>query len=152
MIDSYLFLPDNLMTVLYEEQKLIQSLLDFPFKTAFPMFKTVKTFSSLIVHPLVSVDGLIIRPCSESSEPKDFRDAFILGDAKNLAEEVLLKLDELKQTELKMHSKRLLFSTLKSKAWYYAEIDFTEDADRNFYEWQILNKTWVKANKSNNAN
>ncbi len=150
MIDSYLFLPDNLMAILYEEQKLIQSLLDFPFKMPFPMFKTTQKFSKLIVYPPIATDGLIIRPCAgsscehfndESPKLKNLTEGFILGDAKAEADSVMERLNE-----LKAQSKRAVFTELTCKAWYYAEVDFSQAEQDSACEWDILSKKWVKSN------
>ncbi len=134
MIDTYLFLPDNLMAILYEEQKLIQTLLAFPFKMPFPMFKTTQKFSRLIVHPPIAVDGLIIRPCGES-----LTDAFILGDAKTEADFVIERLND-----LKAKSKKAVFTELTCKAWYYAEVDVKQAEQCSACEWTVLSKKWVK--------
>ncbi len=147
MIDTYLFLPDNLMAILYEEQRLIQTLLTIPFKTPFPMFKSSQEFSKLIIRPPIAVDGLIIRPSiendkyftPENSKTKSFTAGFILGDAKSEADLVIEKLNS-----LKAKSKKTVFSELTCKAWYYAEIDFKQAESDSACEWTVLSKKWVK--------
>ncbi len=159
MIGTYLFLPDNLMAVLYEEQKIIQSILDFPFKTAFPSFKTTnkitnkttKNFKKIIVLPPVAHNGFIIRPCCESegdlvinenSENQENASAvsgFVLGNARSEAEKVISQLDILKKK-----AKKPVFETLRAKAWYYAEIDILNENNFGACDWMILKKSWLK--------
>ncbi len=165
MIDTYLFLPDNLMAVLYEEQKIIQSILDFPFKTAFPLFKTTnkttneptnkanKNFKKIIVLPPIAHNGFIIRPCCEAESDllknknkENQKNAstvsgFVLGNAGSKAERVISHLDILKK---EAKTKKQVFETLSAKAWYYAEIDILKENNFGACDWMILKKFWVK--------
>ena len=43
-----LFLPDNLMACMLEEQSLFQSLIKRPFRRIFPIFKTNSVFEKIV--------------------------------------------------------------------------------------------------------
>lgn len=132
---KYLFLPDNLTTILYEEQKLIQSLLSFPFRNYFPYFQTEKKFDFIIIYPPIIYDGFIIRPCNDVL----LAEGFVLGRAGEYADYIIDNLDNLKKkTDIPV------FSILKCKSWYYADAEFTQSENNGTGNWIIKNKTWQK--------
>ncbi|UTY30015.1 hypothetical protein E4N76_03810 [Treponema putidum] len=128
------------MAILYEEQKLIQSLLPFPFRKIIPIFKTREKFDSLIIYPPILSGSLIVRPCNspDSFEPNG---GFILGDALEKAKTIFLQLENLKQK-----TTIPVFSILSSRSWYYADVDFEEEKS-GLCTWQIKNKLWQKTAK-----
>ena len=140
MTETCLFLPDNLMTVLYEEQKLIQSLLPFPFRKAIPLFKAREKFNSLTIYPPILSDTLIVRPCN-SPDSFELNGGFVLGDAGDQAETIILKLES-----LKLKTKLPVFSILNCRSWYYADVEFKEEKS-GLCTWSIKNKVWQKAAK-----
>ncbi|WP_253719220.1 MULTISPECIES: hypothetical protein [unclassified Treponema] len=139
-METWLFLPDNLMAILYEEQKLIQSFLPFPFRNAIPFFKTKEKFESLAIYPPILSGSLIVRPCNS---PDSFEEngGFVLGDAANEAENIILKLESLKPK-----TKLPVFSILNCRSWYYADVEFNEEKN-GLCTWCIKNKVWQKAVK-----
>jgi len=140
MIETYLFLPDNLMAVLYEEQKLIQSLVSFPFRKTIPLFKTKKKFDSLKIYPPILSGSLLVRPCN-SPDSFETNGGFILGDARDKAETIFLQLESLKQkTNLPV------FSILSCRSRYYADVEFEEEKS-GLCTWKIKNKVWQKTAK-----
>ena len=140
MMETCLFLPDNLMAVLYEEQKLIQSLLPFPFRKTIPLFKTIEKFDSLTIYPPILSGSLIVRPCN-SSDSFETNGGFILGDAGDEAETIFLQFENLKQkTSLPV------FSILRCRSWYYADVEFKEEKS-GLCTWKIKNKVWQKTAK-----
>lgn len=140
MTETCLFLPDNLMAVLYEEQKLIQSLLPFPFRKTIPLFKTMEKFDYLTIYPPILSDSLIVRPCN-SPDSFETNGGFILGDAGAKAKTIFLQLENLKQkTNLPV------FSILRCRSWYYADVEFKEEKS-GLCTWKIKNKVWQKTAK-----
>ncbi len=140
MTETCLFLPDNLMAVLYEEQKLIQSLVSFPFRKTIPLFKTIEKFDSLTIYPPILSGSLIVRPCN-SSDSFETNGGFILGDARDEAETIFLQFENLKQkTSLPV------FSILRCRSWYYADVEFKEEKS-GLCTWKIKNKVWQKTAK-----
>ena len=140
MTETCLFLPDNLMAVLYEEQKLIQSLLPFPFRKTIPLFKTKKKFDSLTIYPPILSGHLLVRPCN-SPDSFEANGGFILGDAGENAKTIFLQLENLKQkTNLPV------FSILRCRSWYYADVEFKEEKS-GLCTWKIKNKVWQKTAK-----
>ena len=140
MTETCLFLPDNLMAVLYEEQKLIQSLVSFPFRKTIPLFKTIEKFDSLTIYPPILSGSLIVRPCN-SSDSFETNGGFILGDARDEAETIFLQFENLKQkTSLPV------FSILRCRSWYYADVEFKEEKS-GLCTWEIKNKVWQKTAK-----
>lgn len=140
MTETCLFLPDNLMAVLYEEQKLIQSLLPFPFRKTIPLFKTKKKFDSLTIYPPILSGHLLVRPCN-SPDSFEANSGFILGDAGENAKTIFLQLENLKQkTNLPV------FSILRCRSWYYADVEFKEEKS-GLCTWKIKNKVWQKTAK-----
>ena len=140
MMETCLFLPDNLMAVLYEEQKLIQSLLPFPFRKIIPLFKTMEKFDYLTIYPPILSDSLIVRPCN-SSDSFETNGGFILGDARDEAETIFLQFENLKQkTSLPV------FSILRCRSWYYADVEFKEEKS-GLCTWNFKNKLWQKTAK-----
>ena len=140
MTETCLFLPDNLMAVLYEEQKLIQSLVSFPFRKTIPLFKTKKKFDSLTIYPPIFSGSLIVRPCN-SSDSFETNGGFILGDARDEAETIFLQFENLKQkTSLPV------FSILRCRSWYYADVEFKEEKS-GLCTWNFKNKLWQKTAK-----
>ena len=140
MTETCLFLPDILMAVLYEEQKLIQSLLPFPFRKTIPLFKTKKKFDSLTIYPPILSDSLLVRPCN-SPDSFEANGSFILGDAGENAKTIFLQLENLKQkTNLPV------FSILRCRSWYYADVEFKEEKS-GLCTWKIKNKVWQKTAK-----
>ena len=140
MMETCLFLPDNLMAVLYEEQKLIQSLVSFPFRKTIPLFKTKKKFDSVTIYSPILSGSLIVRSCNS---PDSFKanGGFILGDAGAKAKTVFLQLENLKQkTSLPV------FSILNCRSWYYADVEFKEEKS-GLCTWKIKNKVWQKTAK-----
>lgn len=135
-METCLFLPDNLMAVLYEEQRLIQGILDFPFRKTIPLFKTKKDFDVLTVFPPVLSGTCVLRPCGSA----DSDEGFILGDARSEGPYIMSMLDTLKQA-----TKTRVFSTLHCKSWYYADVEITEDPETHLVTWSIKNKRWHKA-------
>ena len=131
-----LFLPDNLMAVLYEEQRLIHGILDFPFRKTIPLFKTKKDFDVLTVFPPRNCGGLIIRPCTKSKSDE----GFVLGNARESGLFVMSMLNTLKQS-----TKTAVFECLRCKSWYYADVEITEDPETHLVTWSIKNKRWHKA-------
>ena len=121
-----LFLPDNLMAVLYEEQRLIQGILDFPFRKTIPLFKTKKDFDVLTVFPPVLSGTCVLRPCGSADSDE--------------GPYIMSMLDTLKQA-----TKTRVFSTLHCKSWYYADVEITEDPETHLVTWSIKNKRWHKA-------
>ncbi|UTC77635.1 hypothetical protein E4O04_06340 [Treponema sp. OMZ 799] len=140
MKETCLFLPDNLMTVLYEEQKLIQSLLDFPFRKTIPFFKTKEKFDSLTIYPPILHNSLIVRPCN-SIDSFELNGGFVLGNARDKAESIILKLESLKPK-----TKLSVFSEISCRSWYYADVEFHEEKS-GLCTWSIKNKLWQKAAK-----
>ena len=140
MTETCLFLPDNLMAVLYEEQKLIQSLLPFPFRKTIPLFKTREKFESLTIYPPILSGHLLVRPCN-SPDSFEANGGFILGDAGAKAKTIFLQLENLKQkTNLPV------FSILRCRSWYYADVEFKEEKN-GLCTWKIKNKVWQKTAK-----
>ena len=140
MTETCLFLPDNLMAGLYEEQKLLQSLLPFPFRKTIPLFKTKKKFDFITIYPPILSGSLIVRPCN-SPDSFEANGGFILGDAREKARIIFLKLESLKQkTNLPV------FSILSCRSWYYANVEFNEEKS-GLCTWEIKNKVWQKAAK-----
>ncbi|MGI5065281.1 hypothetical protein [Treponema putidum] len=140
MAETCIFLPDNLMTILYEEQKLIQSLLPFPFRKIIPIFKTREKFDSLIIYPPILSGSLIVRPCN-SPDSFEANGGFILGDAGAKAKTIFLQLENLKQkTNLPV------FSILSCRSRYYADVEFKEEKS-GLCTWKIKNKVWQKTAK-----
>ena len=140
MTETYLFLPNNLMAVLYEEQKLIQSLVSFPFRKIIPLFKTMEKFDYLTIYPPILSGSLIVRPCN-SPDSCETNGGFILGDAGAKAKTVFLQLENLKQkTNLPV------FSILRCRSWYYADVEFKEEKS-GLCTWKIKNKLWQKTAK-----
>ena len=131
-----LFLPDNLMAVLYEEQRLIQGLLNFPFRKMIPLFKTEKDFEPVTVFPPVLSGTCVLRPCGSA----DSDEGFILGDARSEGPYIMSMLDTLKQA-----TKTRVFSTLHCKSRYYADVEITEEPETNLVIWTVKNKGWHKA-------
>ena len=140
MTETYLFLPDNLMAVLYEEQKLIQSLVSFPFRKTIPLFKTKKKFDFITIYPPILSGSLIVRPCN-SPDSFEANGGFILGDAGAKAKTVFLQLKNLKQKTIIP-----VFSILNCSSWYYADIEFKEEKT-GLCTWKIKNKLWQKTAK-----
>jgi len=140
MTETCLFLPDNLMAVLYEEQKLIQSLLFFPFRKTIPLFKTKKKFDYFTIYPPILSGPLLVRPCN-SPDSFEANGGFILGDAGAKAKTIFLQLENLKQkTNLPV------FSILRCRSWYYADVEFKEEKN-GLCTWKIKNKVWQKTAK-----
>ena len=140
MTETCLFLPDNLMAVLYEEQKLIQSLLFFPFRKTIPLFKTKKKFDYFTIYPPILSGPLLVRPCN-SPDSFEANGGFILGDAGAKAKTIFLQLENLKQkTNLPV------FSILSCRSWYYADVEFKEEKS-GLCTWEIKNKVWQKTAK-----
>ena len=140
MTETCLFLPDNLMAVLYEEQKLIQSLVSFPFRKTIPLFKTIEKFDSLTIYPPILSGSLLVRPCN-SPDSFEANGGFILGDAGAKAKTIFLQLESLKQkTDLSV------FSILRCRSWYYADVEFKEEKS-GLCTWKIKNKVWQKTAK-----
>ncbi|UTY34868.1 hypothetical protein E4N74_03110 [Treponema putidum] len=128
------------MTILYEEQKLIQSLLPFPFRKIIPIFKTREKFDSLIIYPPILSGSLIVRPCN-SPDSFEANGGFILGDAGAKAKTIFLQLENLKQkTNLPV------FSILSCRSRYYADVEFKEEKS-GLCTWKIKNKVWQKTAK-----
>ena len=140
MMETCLFLPDNLMAVLYEEQKLIQSLVSFPFRKTIPLFKTKKKFDSITIYPPILSGSLIVRPCN-SPDSFGANGGFILGDAGAKAKTVFLQLKNLKQKTILP-----VFSILNCSSWYYVDIEFKEEKT-GLCTWKIKNKLWQKTAK-----
>lgn len=140
MKETCLFLPDNLMALLYEEQKLIQSLLPFPFRKTIPLFKTKEKFKSILICPPILCGSFIVRPCN-SSDSFERNGGFVLGDARDKAESIILKLESLKPK-----TKLPVFSEISCRSWYYADVEFHEEKS-GLCTWSIKNKLWQKAAK-----
>ncbi|MGF7107654.1 hypothetical protein [Treponema pedis] len=138
MIERCLFLPDNLMAILSEEQRLIQSLLNFPFRKTVPVFKTSQEHSLIEILPPVSHKGLIIRPCVNSFKFNEI-EGFVLGQADSFADYILSQINNLKLKTLTP-----VFTVLRCKAWYYADFDFFEDETSGLCRWTVQNKVWKK--------
>lgn len=145
MIERCVFLPDNIMALLYEEQKLIQSLLDFPFRNTIPFFKTEKEFASIAVLPPVQQNGFIIRPCIDFISCKYITDknmdtkGFVLGNAEKYADTVIAKIENLKErTKLPVFTKR------ECRSWYYADVEIKTPQSSELYYCLIRNKIWKK--------
>lgn len=145
MVERCLFLPDNVMALLYEEQKLIQSLLDFPFRTTIPLFKLEKEFSSVAVLPPLQKNGFIIRPCVDFISCADIAEknmndtGFVLGNAGNYADTVLAKIANLKQ-----QTKLPVFTKQECRSWYYADVEIKHVESSQLYSCLIRNKIWKK--------
>ena len=140
MIETCIFLPDNLMTILYEEQKLIQSLLPFPFRNRIPVFNSKRKFYYIKIYPPILSGSLIVRPCN-SPDSFEANGGFILGDAHEEAKTIFLQLESLKQkTSLPV------FSILSCRSWYYADVEFEEEKS-GLCTWSIKNKLWQKTAK-----
>lgn len=142
-----LFLPDNLQSIMYEEQKLFQTELSFPFRKTIPFFKTERNYEVIKIYPPVAVDGFIVRPCNCGGE--DLKncggngkesggiEGFVLGYAGEFAERLLEKIPALKT------KKNLpLFSVLTCKSWYFADFSYTGNGA--CVSWKISNITWQK--------
>lgn len=125
------------MTILYEEQKLIQSVLNFPFRKTFPIFQTSETFSSLIIYPPVEKNGFVIRPVN-SNTPIESTDGFVLGELRNTDFINIANRFDI----LKLKTKQPVFSILTCNVWYYADVDFSENGGASV--WTIRNKSWNK--------
>lgn len=141
MIESCIFLPDNLMTILYEEQKLIQSLLPFPFRNTIPLFTSHQEFDYIKIYPPILSGSLIVRPCN-SPDSFETNGGFILGDARDKSNKILLQLESLKQK-----TRLPVFSILSCRSWYCAEVEFNIDKKSGLCTWSIKNKVWKKAAK-----
>ncbi len=147
MIERCLFLPDNLTALLYEEQKLIQNLLDFPFRNTIPFFKTEKEFTSLAILPPLQKNGFIIRPCIDYLSCKDIVEkdmeinGFVLGNAGKYADIVLAEI-----ANLKKQTKLSIFTKQECRSWYYADVEIKKAESSELYYCIIRNKVWKKTN------
>ena len=145
MTERYLFLPDNLMTVLYKEQKLIQNVLNFPFRKTIPLFKTEFEYDSLTILSPIVKNGLIIRPCVDGKGYKKQKEikGFVLGDAGSSAAYILSEIEN-----LKTKTKLPVFTKLQCRSWYYADVEFYEDKQTGLCLCTIQNKAWKKGKEN----
>lgn len=134
-----LFLPDNLMSIMYEEQKILQSELSEPFRKTIPFFRTDKNFKTIKIYPPIFINGNIIRPCNFEENQTQNIEGFILGQTDYFANEAFFKL---KIEQLKKKSRFKIFSILTSRSWYFA--DFECHAEKEVYSWKISNIKWQK--------
>lgn len=139
MIERSLFLPENLMTILYEEQKLFQSLCTFPFRKTIPFFITSKEFSHIMVLPPIQKNDYIIRPCVDPiKDYKNESDGFILGKVKDKA----FLIDKIEK--LKLKTTLPVFTKIECHSWYYADIEYTDNNKTELSYCRIYNKKWHK--------
>lgn len=140
-----LFLPDNLFASIIEEQALFQSLLDFPFRRLFPIFKTENNFDSLNIYPPIAISGFIVRVCnvdlSKTKVKKGMKiEGFVLGYAADKAQYLINEIPK-----LKMRARQAKFSILSSKSWYFANVEYKKE--KNNYVWKIGKPKWQKKEK-----
>lgn len=133
-----LFLPDNLMACMLEEQCLFQSLLRKPFRRIFPIFKTDSVFEKVIIYPPVAIKGYIVRLCNVDITKESFNkqkpEGFVLGFAGEKARHLIAEIPHLKvRTRLKT------FEVLSSKSWYFADVCI-----KNQTCWSIKDIKWQK--------
>ena len=138
-----LFLPDNLFASIIKEQALFQSLLTFPFRKIFPIFRTEHDFNSVKIYPPVALRGYIVRVCNvdlscTKLEKGQKLEGFVLGYAGERAKYLI---DEM--PILRAKKKGIIFSSLSSKSWYFADVKYKKIAGS--YLWKIGNKQWCKA-------
>ena len=133
-----LFLPDNLMACMLEEQCLFQSLLQKPFRRIFPLFKTDSVFEKVVIYPPIAIKGYIVRPCNVNVMKNGFEgqklEGFVLGYAGNEAGRLIKEIPR-----LKAKSRLKTFEALSSKSWYFADV-FIKDKT----SWTITNIRWQK--------
>ncbi len=136
-----LFLPDNLMSSMQEEQCLFQSLTTRPFRKIFPIFKTENSFTSITIYPPIAIKGYIVRPCNIDTSciltKSEKIEGFMLGYAGNKAKALIEEIPNL------IPKARLTkFKTLSSKSWYFAQIKYKNNNGN--LTWQIQNIKWQK--------
>jgi hypothetical protein len=133
-----LFLPDNLMACMLEEQCLFQSLIKKPFRHIFPVFKTDNIFDKVVIYPPVAINGYIIRLCNFDITKKSFNgqklEGFVLGYAGKQASNLISEIPR-----LKAKSRLKTFEMLSPKSWYFADIFI-----KNGTSWAIENIKWQK--------
>lgn len=133
-----LFLPDNLMACMLEEQCLFQSLLQKPFRRIFPLFKTDSVFEKVVIYPPIAIKGYIVRPCNVNVMKNGFEgqklEGFVLGYAGNEAGRLIKEIPQLK-TKSRLNT----FGVLSSKSWYFADVSIKDKTS-----WTITNIRWQK--------
>lgn len=133
-----LFLPDNLMSSMLEEQSLFQSLTKKPFRRIFPIFKTNSNFEKVVIYPPVAIKGYIIRLCNVdvTKDSFDYKklEGFVLGFAGKDASALITEIPH-----LKTKSRLKTFEILCSKSWYFADVFV-----KNKINWTIKNIQWQK--------
>ena len=140
-----LFLPDNLFASIIEEQALFQSLLSFPFRKIFPVFKTRNNFTSIKIYPPLAINGFIVRVCNidlcKTKIKKGQKvEGFVLGYAGRKAQYLIDEIPQLKRT-----AREATFSILSAKSWYFADVEYKKIKDS--YVWKIGNAEWQKQKK-----
>lgn len=133
-----LFLPDNLMACMLEEQCLFQSLLKKPFRRIFPIFKTNNDFERVVIYPPIAIMGYIVRVCNVDISKNHLKgqklEGFVLGYAGEKARYLLTEIPH-----LKAKSRLKTFEVLSSKSWYFADVSL-----ENKTTWTIKNIKWQK--------
>ena len=133
-----LFLPDNLMACMLEEQSLFQRLLGEPFRRIFPIFKTDSDFEKIIIYPPIALKGYIVRLCNvnvvENHLNKQKFEGFVLGFAGKQAQHLITEIPKLKEK-----SRLKTFEVLSSKSWYFADVHIKYKTS-----WIIKNIKWQK--------
>ena len=133
-----LFLPDNLMACMLEEQCLFQSLLRRPFRRIFPIFKTDGVFEKVIIYPPIAIKGYIVRLCNvditKESFDKQKLEGFVLGFAGEKAPHLIAEIPH-----LKAKARLKTFDVLSSKSWYFADVCI-----KNKTSWNVKDIKWQK--------
>lgn len=133
-----LFLPDNLMACMLEEQCLFQTLIKQPFRRIFPIFKTNSNFEKVIIYPPIAIKGYIVRLCNVDVTKEAFNkqklEGFVLGHAGKEAPHLIAEIPHLKKK-----SRLKAFEVLSSKSWYFADVCLEDNTS-----WTIENVKWQK--------
>lgn len=136
-----LFLPDNLFASIIEEQSLFQSLTNEVFRRVFPLFKTERDFTSILIYPPIAIKGYIVRPCNQDikkgMESEKRVEGFVLGFGGEKAKYLIDQIPHLKK-----QARIATFSHLSSKSWYFADVKYKK-IEGNFI-WEIRNIQWQK--------
>ncbi|CEM63097.1 hypothetical protein DWQ65_06485 [Treponema phagedenis] len=114
-------LPGNLLSVLYEEQRLFQTLIESQFRKMPPFLKYEKRYdqSVLKISAPELRDGYLIRQCSMQGEK--LSECFVLGFGGVHAEKLIKTMPELK-AQSKVQN---IFLPLQCSNWRLAKVELT---------------------------
>ena len=133
-----LFLPDNLMACMLEEQSLFQSLIKRPFRRIFPIFKTNSMFEKIVIYPPIAIKGYVVRLCNFDVRKNHLDgqrlEGFVLGFAGSEASHLITEIPNLKEK-----SRLKTFEVMSSKSWYFANVYIKDRTS-----WTIKDIKWEK--------